>query len=815
MNAFRRFLSCLVICFACFTFAQAQLQYFFWDFGCAENRKVDVVGKGLQGQGTTFELPIPDPSTVIEIAVEAVCKSNCPPSLTFSASQGATTVAAIVQQNGTAGPFGAAKSYRAVFRGSTDTVKMVAPPTGDFYSLVTYVFRANDGSRQQATMGRFLDNFYYRYGQTFTFNLPPANAPRDVKVTIPVSEMADDNRIARFIATAGSVTDTVTINTYDTLLGRSLTIVEIELENVPGNQSSLEVTLLSPPLPEDGDSFHAGIIVEAECPNRPPVALDDINNTLINTAVSGDVSTNDIEPDGDMSTSALLTGTSNGTLFFNSDGTYTYIPDSGYVGTDIFTYTLCEVAGDQLCDTAIVAIEIRSDDFGTNRPPIANNDIAYVDSSSSITGTVISNDFDPDQDSIQVNTTPISGPGNGTIALGADGSFLYTPNPGFVGVDTVVYELCEVRTSGTPLCDQATLLIYVGDNPNGVDNDPPFAGDDAFGTTPGTPVNGSLAPNDSDPNGDNLTYGGQAVDGPAHGTVTINPDGTFTYVPNAGYTGSDKFVYEVCDDGVPILCTQATAYITIFPETGCVKFDLAVFLEGALDPLTRTMETDLNTQGLLPGQFPTGLFAVPTAAGQPFNYAAFNYAGNEGDRFGDDVNQTPYPATVVDWVLVSLRTGSGLPSEEVFQQAALLHSDGSVEFVGRCYTPASPTTAYYIVVEHRNHTAVMSPSLITPAMVAGEMTITYDFRNQDGFVDFFSFGQKEMAVGTWAMFGADPNKIGFQRNEINGSDNAVWLLDNGLAQEYLLSDFNLDGEINGNDNSIWLINNGIVAAVPK
>jgi hypothetical protein len=53
------------------------------------------------------------------------------------------------------------------------------------------------------------------------------------------------------------------------------------------------------------------------------------------------------------------------------------------------------------------------------------------------------------------------------------------------------------------------------------------------------------------------------VTNPSNGTLTLNPDGSFTYIPNAGYTGPDQFVYSKCDNGNPVACDTATAYITI------------------------------------------------------------------------------------------------------------------------------------------------------------------------------------------------------------------------------------------------------------
>ena len=51
--------------------------------------------------------------------------------------------------------------------------------------------------------------------------------------------------------------------------------------------------------------------------------------------------------------------------------------------------------------------------------------------------------------------------------------------------------------------------------------------------------------NDSDPNGQPLTA--QLVSGPAHGTLTLNPNGSFTYTPAANYYGPDEFWYRASD----------------------------------------------------------------------------------------------------------------------------------------------------------------------------------------------------------------------------------------------------------------------------
>ena len=81
-----------------------------------------------------------------------------------------------------------------------------------------------------------------------------------------------------------------------------------------------------------------------------------------------------------------------------------------------------------------------------------------------------------------------------------------------------------------------------------VENTAPTAADDAYAVVGGTTLTvaapGVLA-NDSDPNGDPLTAVSPV--GPSHGTLTLNPNGSFTYTPAAGFTGPDAFAYRASD----------------------------------------------------------------------------------------------------------------------------------------------------------------------------------------------------------------------------------------------------------------------------
>lgn len=76
-------------------------------------------------------------------------------------------------------------------------------------------------------------------------------------------------------------------------------------------------------------------------------------------------------------------------------------------------------------------------------------------------------------------------------------------------------------------------------------NDPPVAADDQASAVQDTSVVIDVLANDSDPNGDLLSVTGTT--NPAHGTTTLNLDGTVTYTPLAGYTGADSFDYFISD----------------------------------------------------------------------------------------------------------------------------------------------------------------------------------------------------------------------------------------------------------------------------
>ncbi|WPP49752.1 tandem-95 repeat protein [Catalinimonas niigatensis] len=77
---------------------------------------------------------------------------------------------------------------------------------------------------------------------------------------------------------------------------------------------------------------------------------------------------------------------------------------------------------------------------------------------------------------------------------------------------------------------------------------------------------GALAVYVTDPEGSGISFSTVPVVAPAHGTLVLHSDGTFTYTPQAGYVGEDSFTYEVCDHSTPAQCISGTVKISVGKE---------------------------------------------------------------------------------------------------------------------------------------------------------------------------------------------------------------------------------------------------------
>ncbi len=555
--------------------------------------------------------------------------------------------------------------------------------------------------------------------------------------------------------------------------------------------------------------------------NRPPFAVNDDNVTFIDMPVSGMVLTNDVDLDGDNLTIATvpINNPTNGTVILNPNGTYTYTPNAGYLGTDHFDYEICDQSAVSLCANARVTINIlpEREDLMTNDPPIANDDdnITYINTA--VDGNLLPNDYDPEKTALQISGV-VTQPTNGVASTLPTGEYTYIPANGFVGKDQFEYLMCD---NGTPIeCVTANVFIQVLSRLEDDTNLPPVATDDFNYTIIETPISGKLVDNDNDPDNDLIVVkmaegqpilaGGTLVNS-SKGKVLIQANGDYTYTPNPGATGTDQFRYEICDDISG--CSKATAYILI-EAPDCIELQLKVFLEGAIIDLNsnnsylQEMRTDLNTlRSILPGQTPVNPLVNPTQQGQPYYFPPFDHAGTVAENnFAG-----PYAIDIVDWVLVSLRTSPD-PTTEFKQAAGLLHADGTISFIEPCILKTTDPGQVYILVEHRNHMGVMTQD---PVMVSNG-TLVWDFTTQDSYKTITGFGSKQIGQGVYAMFAGDNDQLNDVISyDITGLDKIIWTQQNGNFDQYMSSDYNMNGDTNGSDKILWDNNNGISSRVLK
>ncbi len=181
---------------------------------------------------------------------------------------------------------------------------------------------------------------------------------------------------------------------------------------------------------------------------------------------------------------------------------------------------------------------------------------------------VLANDTDVDGDPL--TATQGSDPAHGTATLAEDGSFTYTPDADWSGVDTFTYRASD----GTATSDPATVTITVTPV-----NDPPVAVDDTATCAEDTYANLDVLPNDTDVEGDGLTASLETT--PAHGTVALDPSGQATYTPEPDFNGTDTFTYRASDGTatsdpatVTITVTNVDGTVTRIP--GPTRYDVAV-----------------------------------------------------------------------------------------------------------------------------------------------------------------------------------------------------------------------------------------------
>jgi hypothetical protein len=547
----------------------------------------------------------------------------------------------------------------------------------------------------------------------------------------------------------------------------------------------------------------------------PPVAKNDVAVTPINIPVSGNVLTNDSDPqDSPLIVTATPTQLpSNGTVTLSTTGVYTYTPNNNSVGEDTFCYEITNTFG--LKDRACVVIDVLPQLISGNNPPVAVDDNTETTLNTVVVIAIKANDADPDNPNTPNGTlgtpTKLTDPVNGAVFFNANGTITYTPNTGFVGIDSLTYRICDTGTSS--LCDEATVRIIVKPTPS-AGNQPPVAVDDAEVTLVNAPVSNTVATNDYDPDNTPAELTFTKLSDPANGNVVFGSNGTYTYTPGNGFVGNVNFTYKVCDLGGK--CNTATVHIAVLPLPTKVTLSPKAYLQGSLFGVTgignNLMRDDLRVKNLIPlsSPYPDLGFTALTAT---VNIAPAVLAVTGSDA-------------IVDWVFVELRN-AGNNQQVEDSRSALIQRDGDIVEVDGVFpitfSQASPGS-YYVVIKHRNHLGVMTQLPIalssTPATVDFTSAATPTFRISTSVMNQAQV-EVEQGVAMWAGNSLLDGKVIYQgtANDVNSiytlvTDRRVNSLETPFfkLKTYNTGDVNMNGEtiFQGTGNDIEFIYQNVI-----
>ncbi|WP_370304219.1 cadherin-like domain-containing protein [Pseudooceanicola sp.] len=339
---------------------------------------------------------------------------------------------------------------------------------------------------------------------------------------------------------------------------------------------------------DGGEPARIDLITITE-PNVAPVAEDGSSSGAEDTVINGTVTASD--SDGDPLTFAKATDPSNGSVVVNSDGSYSYTPDVDFSGSDSFTYEVSDGRGGT--DTGTVSITVDPTAFGEISLGLTEAE-----------DLLLSGGYG--YEAITHRDVP-SGAGIRAIGTGeAEGVFVSASGTYWLDVAwlnehdgastfTVLINDVEISswtgTGGDPSVDREVQRIAVTLGTNDVitlrgvqgngenaridsilitdqsQNTAPIARADSYTAYENTTLNltvPTLLANDEDLDGDSISVS-QVVTDVSNGTLSVNPDGTFTYTPDAEFLGEDSFTYEVSDGNGGT--AQAVATITVQEQT--------------------------------------------------------------------------------------------------------------------------------------------------------------------------------------------------------------------------------------------------------
>jgi hypothetical protein len=348
--------------------------------------------------------------------------------------------------------------------------------------------------------------------------------------------------------------------------------------------------------------------------NNAPIAVNDYADTTgMDEILFYNIKDNDSDPDGHtLSIPTVTVQPLHGIATVLASGAIQYTSNPGYAGADTLTYSVCDMPTSPLTCAPLPPICVTAKMFIYVKAPntiVATNDENSTWVNTPVSGGVMSNDFDPEGNakiftgfvdggttvtsgSITVSGVDVSGApvaNAGTLLINADGTYTFTPTNNFAGVVTDPYTIADDQSNAA--IDTAWLKITV--TPHTSIANSVIANNDE-NISYGNPVSNNVITNDRDPqantfsltafkydtNGDGTPDGTGTVGSPIiiggvttigspvsnAGTLTLNADGSYTFTPATDFHGSVDVPYTICDNGIPVVCTNANLHIDVLVD---------------------------------------------------------------------------------------------------------------------------------------------------------------------------------------------------------------------------------------------------------
>ncbi|OQU02769.1 RTX toxin, partial [Vibrio parahaemolyticus] len=414
-------------------------------------------------------------------------------------------------------------------------------PTADWNGSETLTFTATDPSGESIS-------------QTVNFTVAPvadivadkATVVEDTSTVIKVlgnDTFEGDGKVVSLDTNNGPANGTVSVNPDGS-------VTYTPNDNYHGTDSFTYIVT------SGGVSESTTVSVDVTPVNDAPVAKDDIATTQEDTAVTIDVLPNDSDVDGDkLSIESASVPKEQGTVEV-VDGKLVFTPAENFNGDAEITYTVTDGA---LTDQATVNVTVNA----VNDTPVVESSIADQTLAEDFTPYTINlNTAFSDVDNVDGELSfSVSGNSNIQVAI-VNGIATFTPTADWNGSEALTFTATDPSgesVSQTVNFTVAPVADIVADKATVVEDTPTIIkvlGNDTF-------------------EGDDKVVSLDTNNGPANGTVSVNPDSSVTYTPNDNYHGTDSFTYIVTSGGVSE-STTVNVDVTPVNDAPVAKDDTAI-----------------------------------------------------------------------------------------------------------------------------------------------------------------------------------------------------------------------------------------------